>query len=100
MNDLYEAHLVWPPFLPVAPEQAVRASSINTEGGEDWLRSVYAIVAPVIPEPMTTIDALFGKSVVERWLDIALGGSCQHEAVGLGFGVPGGIEARPSIISR
>lgn len=84
---------MWPPFLPVAPEQAARASSINTEV-EDWLQRVYAMVAPVIPEPMTTIDTLFGKLVVVRWLDIALGGYCQHEAVGLAFGIPGDIDAR------
>ena len=99
MNDRYDACFVWPPLRPVAPEQAVRASGMRTEGAASWLRRVWAATAPVIPEPITTSSVFSGSSSEERCLAIGAGGSCQYDIKGFGFGIPGEIEARASIFN-
>ena len=43
------------------------------------------------------VSAASGSDGVERRSDMASGGSCQYETVGLGRGRPGGIAARFSI---
>lgn len=83
----------------MAPEHAVRASSIDTDGGEDWFKVLKAREAPVIPDPIITIDDVDGRRGVVRWFAREAGGSCQYDTVGLGNGRLGGIEARDSIKS-
>ncbi len=45
-----------------------------------------------------TISAASGNDCVEQRSDIASGGSCQYETVGLARGSPGGIAARFSML--
>ena len=50
------------PFRPVAPLAAVLASSININGlGPGLERRLYAIKAPVKPDPMITMSTSSGK---------------------------------------
>ena len=70
--------------LPVAPQQASRASNITTLNPLALASSAknLAAEAPVMPEPTMTTSALLGSSVVVRWPKRNSDGSlCQKEAV-------------------
>lgn len=71
------------PTLPVAPQQASRASSMTTLSPFDLLSSArnLAADAPVIPEPTMTTSASFGKATLVRCPSRNSEGSlCQKEA--------------------
>lgn len=89
---------MWPPLRPVAPLHAVRASSRSTFGGDGRERRLYAMKAPVIPEPIMRMSADAGSVDVVRCVDNGDGRSCQYDTVGLSLGSPGGMEARCSIV--
>lgn len=59
----------------------MRASSIDTDGGEDWFRMLKAREAPVIPDPVITIDDVDGRRGVVQWFAREAGGSCQYDTV-------------------
>lgn len=66
----------------------------------DRVRMLYAIHAPLIPEPMIAISVSGGSSAVERRSAIPSGGSCQYDVVGFSHGSVTGIKALSSMAAR
>lgn len=76
----YDDGRMWPPFRPVAPEHACRASSMAILSGVvplASLRRCHAMLVPEMPEPMMTTSASAG-SCGDWWSATpSRGGSCQ-----------------------
>ena len=86
-----EAYRLRSPLRPVAPLQALRASSRTiVADGSCWIKC-QAMAAPVMPDPMMTYEADVGSEDVVRCSAISEGGICQYDSVGFADGRSAGI---------